>query len=145
MRCLSTILCFIVSTLGGAQSISNPDFENGCSANSVGWGGGSWSLGPGYQGCYALRFDAGESWSSAYTPILGLQEEVPYELSFWASKTSSFIFGMAHVMGFTPGETPAAAFKPGFDALVPLSLVLNEEWTPLTIAFTIPVFIPELD
>ena len=112
MRCLTTILCFVISTLGGAQSISNPDFENGCSPNSSDWGGSPWSLGPGYQSCYALQFHAGESWYNAYTPILGLQEEVPYELDFWARKTSSYIFGMAHVMGFTPGETPAASSKP---------------------------------
>ena len=125
-----------------AQFIENPDLDTG---GSVGWQGSCWDLAPGYGGGLALQFPPGVDWQQccACTPVTGLLQEVTYQFSFWARRTGVYIFGMAHLMGFTPGVTPCPfSQEPQFGAIVPLSQLANEEWALLSTEFTIPSFVP---
>ena len=142
-------ICALATCPVTGQLIQNPDFENNCDPDDSGWSGGvCWALGPGFSSCEALEFDSTADWTtcSVHTPIVGLQQDIPYELVFFARKTENYLFGNVSILGFADGQIPFSGVEPFFATSVPLSFIpAIDLWTELSWQFMIPSSFPELD
>lgn len=142
-------ICVLTSCPVSGHFIQNPDFENNCDPDDSGWSGGvCWALRPGFSSCEALEFDSTADWTtcSVHTPIVGLQQDVPYELVFVARKTENYIFGTVAILGFADGQIPFSGVEPFSADGVPLSFIpAIDLWTELSCQFMIPSSFPELD